>query len=202
MPQHPLTVDQQQFVEQLLARMTLDEKIGQMTQPEKNSVKQGDVTRLSLGSVLSGGGGNPDPNTPHAWRDMVSAYLHEARASRLGIPLLYGVDAVHGHNNVVGTTIFPHNIALGATRDADLVRRIGRAIHEEPNVPNYYRPQDNTMLHEGLVIAVEPMISTGRSFRVRTRRDGWTLSTTDGGLAAHFEHTVMITKDAPLILTP
>ncbi|MVN88449.1 type I methionyl aminopeptidase [Deinococcus sp. HMF7620] len=78
---------------------------------------------------------------------------------------------------------------------------VGRAIHEEPNVPNYYRPQDRKKLHEGLVIAVEPMVSTGRSHRVRTRRDGWTLSTTDGGLAAHFEHTVMITKEKPLILT-
>jgi methionyl aminopeptidase len=78
---------------------------------------------------------------------------------------------------------------------------VGRAIHEEPNVPNYYRSQDRMKLHEGLVIAVEPMVSTGRSRRVRTLRDGWTLSTTDGGLAAHFEHTVMITKGQPLILT-
>ena len=78
---------------------------------------------------------------------------------------------------------------------------VGRAIHEEPNVPNYYRPVDRKKLREGLVIAVEPMVSTGRSHRVRTLRDGWTLSTTDGGLAAHFEHTVMITGDRPLILT-
>lgn len=78
---------------------------------------------------------------------------------------------------------------------------VGLAIHEEPNVPNYHRPADKAKLHEGLVLAVEPMVSTGRSHRVRTLRDGWTLRTTDGGLAAHFEHTVMITKDRPLILT-
>ncbi|GGO27863.1 type I methionyl aminopeptidase [Deinococcus humi] len=78
---------------------------------------------------------------------------------------------------------------------------VGRAIHEDPNVPNYYRPVDRKKLHEGLVIAIEPMVSTGRSPRVRTLRDGWTLSTTDGGLAAHFEHTVMITGGRPLILT-
>ncbi|OLV19311.1 type I methionyl aminopeptidase [Deinococcus marmoris] len=78
---------------------------------------------------------------------------------------------------------------------------VGRAIHEEPNVPNYYRPADRKKLHEGLVIAIEPMVSTGRSHRVKTLRDGWTLSTTDGGLAAHFEHTVMITGGKPLILT-
>ncbi|THF70835.1 beta-glucosidase [Deinococcus sp. Arct2-2] len=123
----PLNSAQQHFVEQLLSKMTLDEKIGQMTQPEKNSVTPADVTRLGLGSVLSGGGGNPDPNTPAEWRGMVTAFQEGALASRLGIPLLYGVDAVHGHNNVVGATIFPHNIGLGAARDADLVRRIGRA---------------------------------------------------------------------------
>ncbi|MFC4426547.1 type I methionyl aminopeptidase [Deinococcus navajonensis] len=78
---------------------------------------------------------------------------------------------------------------------------VGRAIHEAPEVPNYARPKDRKKLHEGLVIAVEPMVSTGRSQRVRTLPDGWTLSTTDGGLAAHFEHTVMITKGQPLILT-
>lgn len=127
MPSSSLTPAQQQFIGQLLADMTLDEKLGQMTQPEKNSVTPADVTRLGLGSVLSGGGGNPDPNTPAEWRGMVTAFQEGALASRLGIPLLYGVDAVHGHNNVVGATIFPHNIGLGAARDADLVRRIGRA---------------------------------------------------------------------------
>ncbi|MFC4454135.1 glycoside hydrolase family 3 protein [Deinococcus sonorensis] len=131
-PQRPLLdPDGQQFVEQLLARMTLDEKIGQMTQPEKNSVKPGDVARLALGSVLSGGGGNPDPNTPEHWREMVLGFRREARQSRLGIPLIYGVDAVHGHNNLHGATIFPHNIGLGAARNPDLVRRIGRATARE-----------------------------------------------------------------------
>ncbi|MDB5045590.1 MAG: beta-glucosidase-like glycosyl hydrolase [Deinococcus sp.] len=123
----PLRPEDQRLVDRLLAQMTLQEKIGQMTQPEKNSVRPGDVARLGLGSVLSGGGGNPDPNTPQSWREMVSALCEEAQGSRLGIPLIYGVDAVHGHNNVVGATIFPHNIGLGATRNPDLVRRIGRA---------------------------------------------------------------------------
>ncbi|MFC4638400.1 glycoside hydrolase family 3 protein [Deinococcus hohokamensis] len=127
MPSPSLTPQDHAFVDRLLAQMTLDEKIGQMTQPEKNSVRPGDVARLALGSVLSGGGGNPEPNTPASWRAMVSAFQDEALTSRLNIPLIYGVDAVHGHNNVVGATIFPHNIGLGATRDAELVRRIGRA---------------------------------------------------------------------------
>jgi beta-glucosidase len=109
-----------------VAQMTLLEKIGQMTQVEKNSLKPGDVKRLALGSVLSGGGGNPTPNNPQTWRSMVEAFQEEALDSRLGIPLLYGSDGVHGHNNVVGATIFPHNIGLGCTRDADLIKRIAR----------------------------------------------------------------------------
>ena len=126
-PSFPVSVR----VEDLLARMTLDEKIGQMTQVEKYSIDLDTITRLGIGSILSGGGGNPPENSPANWLDMVNGYLDAARRSRLGIPLLYGVDAVHGHSNVRGATIFPHNIGLGATRDADLVRRIGRATAVE-----------------------------------------------------------------------
>jgi beta-glucosidase len=115
----------------LLARMTLREKIGQMTQAEKNSVTPDEVRRHGIGSVISGGGGNPEPNTPASWRAMVLGYRRAALESRLGVPLLYGVDAVHGHNNVVSATIFPHNVGLGAIGDADLVRRIGRATAVE-----------------------------------------------------------------------
>ncbi|MEW1912578.1 glycoside hydrolase family 3 N-terminal domain-containing protein [Kitasatospora sp. NPDC085895] len=115
----------QQRVKDLLARMTLDEKIGQMTQAERNAVDadRAQITDLKLGSLLSGGGSTPTPNTPAAWADMVDGYQQRALASRLHIPLLYGVDSVHGHNNLVGATVFPHNIAMGATRDPDLVER-------------------------------------------------------------------------------
>lgn len=115
----------------LMSRMTLAEKIGQMTQVEKNSVQSGDVTEMGLGSILSGGGGYPQPNTPENWLEMVNGFQEEALASRLGIPMIYGVDAVHGHNNVVGATIFPHNIGLGATDDPDLVQRIAEATAVE-----------------------------------------------------------------------
>src|SRR5690606_19719683 len=74
-------------------------------------------------------GGNSDPkegNTLQAWTDMYDRYQRQALSTRLGIPLLYGVDAVHGHNNVLGAVVFPHNIGLGATRNADLVEEIGR----------------------------------------------------------------------------
>jgi beta-glucosidase len=107
--------------------MTLAEKIGQMTQVDKRAVEPAEVRQWFLGSVLSGGGANPTPNDPQNWAAMVTSFQEAALATRLGIPLIYGVDGVHGHSNMVGATIFPHNIGLGATRDADLVRRIGRA---------------------------------------------------------------------------
>lgn len=111
-------------VQDLMSQMTLSEKVGQMTLIEKNSISPDDVIAYAIGSILSGGGGNPDPNNATTWRTMVQEYIQASLKSRLGIPILYGADAVHGHNNVKGATIFPHNIGLGASRDADLVKRI------------------------------------------------------------------------------
>jgi beta-glucosidase len=113
-------------VADLLSRMTLEEKIGQMTQAERGAVV-GDpsrITALNLGSVLSGGGSTPTPNTPQAWADMIDRFEQAALNTRLHIPLLYGVDSVHGHGNLLGATVFPHNIGLGATRDPALVRDV------------------------------------------------------------------------------
>lgn len=115
----------------LLSRMTLEEKIGQMLQVERLTASTTDVSTYGIGSVLSGGGSVPSSNTPTAWADMVDGYQSAAMSTRLQIPILYGVDAIHGHNNVYGATIFPHNIGLGATRDADLVERIGEVVAKE-----------------------------------------------------------------------
>lgn len=114
-------------VADLLARMDLADKVGQMTQAERSVVAPADVAAYRLGSVLSGGGSVPEPNTAEGWADMYDAYQEAATATPLGIPIIYGVDAVHGHNNLAGATSFPHNIGLGAARDPDLVERIGRA---------------------------------------------------------------------------
>jgi beta-glucosidase len=115
----------------LLRAMTPSEKIGQMTQLELGSVTPQTVADLALGSVLSGGGGAPLVNDAENWHRMVSTFQSAALGTRLGIPIVYGVDAVHGHNTVVGATIFPHNIGLGAAGDAGLVERIGRVTAEE-----------------------------------------------------------------------
>jgi len=118
-------------VADLLKRMTIDEKIGQMTQIVKDTLHAGEVKYYLLGSVLSGGGGSPATNTAAGWADMVDAFQNEALSTRLGIPIIYGVDAVHGHGNLANATVFPHNIGLGATGDSRLVEEIGKAVAEE-----------------------------------------------------------------------
>ena len=121
-------------VETLLSQMSLMQKIGQMTQPERMSVSPDDVSEFHIGSVLSGGGSCPGDNRPVDWVDMNDAYWAasmDADADHRAIPLLYGVDAVHGNANVLGATVFPHNIGLGAAGDPDLIERIARATAKE-----------------------------------------------------------------------
>jgi len=119
-------------VADLLARMTLEEKVGQMTLLEKGSAAPADATRLALGGVLSGGGGYPvGDNTVAGWAAMVHGYQDAALATRLGVPLLYGVDAVHGHANLAGAVVFPHNVGLGAAGSAELVEAIARVTARE-----------------------------------------------------------------------
>ncbi|WP_336213539.1 glycoside hydrolase family 3 N-terminal domain-containing protein [Nonomuraea sp. LPB2021202275-12-8] len=116
-----------QRVADLLGRMSLEEKVGQMTQAERGALgSQNDIATYLLGSLLSGGGSTPATNTPRAWADMIDGFQLRAQQTRLQIPLIYGVDAVHGHNNVVGATIFPHNVGLGAARDPALTEQTGK----------------------------------------------------------------------------
>ncbi len=119
-------------VQDLLSRMTLEEKIGQMSLVDKNSLgKIDDISRYYLGGILSGAGAKPKNNTPQGWLDMVTGMKDQALKSRLGIPIFYGVDANHGHANVLGATIFPHAIGLGASGDANLVKGVAAATSEE-----------------------------------------------------------------------
>ncbi|MBO1331453.1 CIA30 family protein [Streptomyces sp. VRA16 Mangrove soil] len=119
-------------VADLVSRMSLAEKAGQMTQAERGGVGAGaDVTSYDLGSLLSGGGSTPTPNTAAAWAKMIDGFQLRTRATRFQIPLIYGVDAVHGHNNLVGATILPHNIGMGATRDPGLAEKAGAVTASE-----------------------------------------------------------------------
>lgn len=116
----------------IVAGMTLEQKIGQMTQPDIRSVTPDQVRRFYLGSVLNGGGawpGNDKYAAPAKWAALSDAYYKASMTTDMAVkvPVIWGTDAVHGHSNVVGATMFPHNIGLGAARDPELVTRIGRA---------------------------------------------------------------------------
>ncbi len=117
----------------LLARLTLEEKVGQMTQADQMYLENlGDLQKYHLGSLLNGGDSDPKTgNDFQSWREMADHYQTRALETQPRIPLIYGVDAVHGHNNVIGATVFPHNIGLGCTRNADLVEKAGRVTAEE-----------------------------------------------------------------------
>jgi beta-glucosidase len=117
-----------------LSKMTLAEKAGQMTQVANTYLKSNtDISTYALGSVLSGGGGGPNGagGTASQWKTMVDNFQSYALQSRLGIPILYGIDAVHGNNNISGAVVFPHNIGLGATRDAALVQQAEDVARQE-----------------------------------------------------------------------
>ena len=123
------------FVTELMSRMTVEEKVGQTIQADIGSITPADLAQYPLGSILAGGSSGPggDDKAPaQAWVDLARAF-RAAAAARPGarVPLIYGIDAVHGHNNVPGATIFPHNIGLGAARDPDLIHRIGVATAME-----------------------------------------------------------------------
>ena len=126
------------FVTQLLANMTLEEKVGQMIQADIASISPAELRTYKLGSILAGGGAAPGDNvrtTPQAWLDLTDSFfrasLTATSAAHAPIPIIFGIDAVHGHAKVVGATIYPHNVGLGAAHDPDLVRRIGQATAEE-----------------------------------------------------------------------
>ena len=120
------------YITELIKEMTLEEKIGQMTQVDYRYLKdKSDITKYFLGSILSGGGSTPPTNQPSSWVDLYNGFQKEALKTRLKIPLIYGIDAVHGHNNVFGATMFPHNIGLGCANDKLLVQKIAAATAAE-----------------------------------------------------------------------
>ncbi len=130
--------DTEAFVNRLLSRMTLAEKVAQMIQADIDSVSPADLRSLKLGAILAGGNAAPGGRvrtTPRAWLALVNAFGEAANApdspAHAPIPILFGIDAVHGDAKIIGATIFPHNVALGAAHDPDLIRRIGQATAEE-----------------------------------------------------------------------
>ncbi|MBI1281450.1 MAG: beta-glucosidase [Anaerolineaceae bacterium] len=144
-------------VDDLLQRMTLAEKIGQMTQVEKNSIKLTDIDGLFIGSLLSGGGGYPSKNNAEAWAKMTDTFQEQALKTRLAIPLIYGADGVHGHNNLRGAVIFPHHIGMGATRNPELVQKACAVTAQEMAATGVF-------WDFGPVVAVPQDIRWGRTY--------------------------------------
>lgn len=123
---------------QVLARMTLEEKIGQMIQADIASITPAQLRHYKLGSILAGGGaapGNDVRTTPRAWLDLTNAFfnasLDAGDSAHRPIPIIFGIDAVHGNAKIVGATVFPHNVGLGAMHDPELMRRVGEATAQE-----------------------------------------------------------------------
>ncbi len=139
-------------VKVLLESMTIDEKVGQMAQAERGTASPNDVKKYFLGSVFSGGGSHPGKNKVEDWIKMCTGYQEAAKSTRLGIPIIYGIDSVHGHNTVNGAVIFPHNIGLGAAGDPELMKRIANVTASE-------------MIATGVNWNFAPCIAVGRDER-------------------------------------
>lgn len=134
----PAQPDVEKSVDQLLSSMTLEEKVGQLIQADIDSIQPADLAHYPLGSILAGGNAAPDGNvraTGARWLELTDALFRASRqntaAKHPPIPILFGIDAVHGHAKIRGATVFPHNVGLGATHDPALIEKIGRATAEE-----------------------------------------------------------------------
>ncbi|CAN6719903.1 unnamed protein product [Malus baccata var. baccata] len=131
-------------IKDLLSRMTLEEKIGQMVQIDRSVASPEVMKKHFIGSILRGVVNvPPQKDSAETWINMVNDLQKGSLSTRLGIPLIFGIDAVHGHNNVYKATIFPHNVGLGATRDPELVKRIGAATALEvraTGIPYVFAP--------------------------------------------------------------
>ncbi len=118
-------------VKDLIGRMQMDEKIGQMIQVARDSKDPDEFSKYNIGSILGGGGSTPNDNSPKGWTEMIEGYQQNAADTRLGIPIIFGVDAVHGNSIVMDATVFPHNIGLGAANDLELMKNIASVTAEE-----------------------------------------------------------------------
>jgi methionyl aminopeptidase len=167
--------------------------------PNDRQLEAGDVVKLDVTPILDGFVADAAvtvvvPPASRLAEELVAcaeaAFWRAMREARAGRPV-----------NVIGGAVEREASRRGFRVIRELAGHgVGGTIHEAPEVLNFYQPGDRSVLGDGLVLAVEPMVATG-SGRVETREDGWTIGTRDGGLAAHFEHTVVITSGNPMVLT-
>jgi beta-glucosidase len=159
-------------IKALLDQMTLTEKVGQTIQLERSQANTLNyVQQYYLGSVLSGGGSVPNPNSPEGWLAMIEGYQDKAALTPLGIPVLYEIDAVHGTAHMPGTTIFPHNIGMGATQDEELAEKVGAAVAEE-------------MRALDLHVSFAPAMTAAQNIRYGRTHEGWGADAVYNGVMA------------------
>ena len=189
-------------IAQILKGMTLEEKVGQMTQPEITSITPDEVRQYAIGTVLNGGGAWPGANkhaTQQDWLNLADAYWNASKTSRTKIPVIWGIDAVHGNNNVYGATVFPQNIALGAAHDPCLVRDVENATARQIRAtgqdwafaPTLAVPQDDRWgrTYEGF--SEDPRITRAYGYEaINGLQDGASQRITYNGVIATAKHFI------------
>ena len=154
------------FVDEVLSKMTLEEKVGQTIMADLDFIKPSDLNRYPIGGILNGGNTSPNGNqraTTNEWKQLAQDFYDESKSSGADIPILWGTDAVHGHSNVFGATIFPHNIGLGASANEKLLKDIGSAVAEE-------------VLATGLYWTFAPTVTVPQDYRWGRTYEGYSES--------------------------
>ena len=154
------------FVDELLSEMTLEEKVGQTIMADLDFIKPSDLNRYPIGGILNGGNTSPNGNqraSTNEWKQLAQDFYDESVTSGADIPILWGTDAVHGHSNVFGATIFPHNIGLGASANEKLLKDIGSAVAEE-------------VLATGLYWTFAPTVTVPQDYRWGRTYEGYSES--------------------------
>ena len=151
------------FVNSLIKKMSIEEKVGQVIQADLDFIKPSDLRDYPIGSVLNGGNTSPRGKlraSPAEWKSLAQEFYEESKRTGASIPVLWGTDAVHGHSNVFGATIFPHNIGIGAAANPQLVKDIGAAVAEE-------------VLATGLFWTFAPTVTIPQNFRWGRTYEGY-----------------------------
>ena len=151
------------FVNNLMKTMSIEEKVGQVIQADLDFIKPSDLRDYPIGSVLNGGNTSPRGElraSPAEWKSLAQEFYEESKKTGASIPVLWGTDAVHGHSNVFGATIFPHNIGIGAAANPQLVEDIGVAVAEE-------------VLATGLFWTFAPTVTIPQNFRWGRTYEGY-----------------------------
>ena len=151
------------FVNSLITKMSIEEKVGQVIQADLDFIKPSDLRDYPIGSVLNGGNTSPRGKlraSPAEWKSLAQEFYEESKRTGASIPVLWGTDAVHGHSNVFGATIFPHNIGIGAAANPQLVKEIGAAVAEE-------------VLATGLFWTFAPTVTIPQNFRWGRTYEGY-----------------------------